>query len=223
MEKRAVRWQFRIAFILSIFTAMACNRHGEDKTMSIITIASPGHLRNQLPAGRVACYGINIKGKDLTSVPASSCAPEMGITGGFVKAGAEISAAVPKGKVIDVELYAFIEPTGVTAPCPTFDGGFNKTNISNVYLVGKAKGVSVDKDEVQVNISQNYTGQNVIASNSLPATCASNNGFSNGQSNFHIDAGRVHATGTGFQMNARVGATRTVNTMTGSGYKLLVR
>lgn len=216
-------WNSYVLFIvMTSLSLAACNRMGTNpNSMSTITIQAPKHLLAQVPSGQVACYAINIYGGNLVTSSGGSCGPDMGITAGYVTSGQTVSATVPMNQTITIDLYMYLEPVGTNKPCPGFS--FSSTLLPNTYFIGEASNVLTNSAQVDVNITANYTGQSVVQTMRLPASCTAGASGPVPPSHYSIDAGGVQtSTATGLKLNARVGAPTKTGTLTGTGYKLTI-
>lgn len=213
-----VRLLSYISLSISIASMLGCNRGGVDSSHSTITIRSPAHLNSMsLPTGQIVCYGINISGGNLRA-PANTCGPASALNAGFIPSGQDITANVPRDQIIQVDLYAYLEPSGVNVPCPTWNVAMSGSNLSNVYLLGSALNVSTTNASTDVTITENYTGTNIVSQMNLPTSCTGNG--TTAPTPFALGAGGGIATGTAVQMNARVGRPAV---MTSAAVKLTVQ
>lgn len=122
------------------------------------------------PSGMQVCYGISIVAADLPESK-NACSGTMGLFGGFVAAGGELSLMVPRGEGRTINLYAFL--TEPAASCPAWNSAFheNGTNYLKTYRVGSAAGVSTQSD-VTVQITANFNGlQSSVATENPGASC----------------------------------------------------
>ncbi len=212
-----------------LFLAVACSR-GVDKlaSSSSVTIRTPNSLVSSggagtlvaLPAGRAACYGINILGAGPDDY--SSCGPMMGIFEGFVPAGGAVTLDVPSKKTVKIQLFLYLKASGSTSPCPEFLPEIPASQIADTYLVGESANVYIDGGEMSVTINGTFPGvsQNIAQTLSLPASCTASS--TSGPTNFSVSAGAQTMTGTGFNMTARAGKPMK-QVLTGTGFKMIVR
>jgi len=212
----------RIPTLLSIgaLSLVACTRPKSGESQ--ITFVAPQNLHSKssaqesMPANRVACYGVNVKGVSTAAPPTNACNPKTEILSGYVKAGEKISLSVAKNKVITIELYLYLQPTGQNGPCPAFTAPLPMAQINDTYLVGTASNVSTDKDVTDVTIEAVFPGltQNIAKQMGLPASCVSGTVPAYiSRPALHITTGaqtsveQGHTVATGVRLVGRVGST----------------
>lgn len=176
-----------------------------------------------LPVGRVACYGVSISGSGINSIPASTCAPALGATFGFVPAGGTLYAEVSKGTSRTFDVYLYLQPTGENNPCPNMGSAFANLSSQNLYNIGTLASVNLEKDVENITITTTYPGDanhlyavNAYSSSCLPVVTAPRSGY-------QISSSMGVTTGTGYILQGRVGRVVNGPELTGTGYKLRLK
>lgn len=220
--------RFWIAICLMTLILMGCQRPISDD-VSKITIEVPKKLESvgsltALPAGRKACFGINVTGPGIPSQQANSCSPSTGVTAGFVESGQVIEASVPKGLARKIELLVYLQAVGQDLPCPKLNASFTPSQLLNTYRVASQDGVDLTASEVAVTMTMSFPGlsQHLAQELAMPAACIANASPAN-PPGFGVTAARGFASGTGVQLYGRVGATKNAPVLSGGGVKLYVR
>jgi hypothetical protein len=216
----------RLLISLTILLSLiGCSR--KQAGLSNISIQMPnlqgkvGSLGATLPAGRVACYGVSIRGSGITGVPANACHPELGMTLGFVAAGASLQAQVLKGSDRIFDVYLYLQPTGQNTPCPTM-GGFSSLSPDNLYLIGNLPNVNLAKETETITIPITFNGvaTNLYSQNSYPTSCLPPP-ISNVRG-YQISSVESLATGAGYKLRGRVGRVVSGDELTGGSLKLRI-
>lgn len=166
--------------ISSAVFLFSCTRATEEvKPTSLIKIVAPDRkaVAEKLdvaglafPSGIQVCYGVSVVASDLPETK-SSCSGSMGLFGGFVAGGGQLSLLVPRGESRTITLYAYL--TEPAASCPAWNTGFheNGANYLKTYRVGTAVGVSTMSD-VSVEITASFNGlQSSVAAENPGASC----------------------------------------------------
>lgn len=209
------------------FLAVACGRGVSENSSSSIVIRTPSSIASSgvgamaaIPAGRAACYGINILG--VGSSHGDSCSPPTGILAGFVSAGDTVTAQVPSKSNVKIQLFMYLKAVGSSDPCPALLPFIPAEQLDDVYMVGETSNVYVDGANMAVTINGTFPGvsQNIAQTFSIPSSCIASN--SAGPTSFSVSAGAQTMTGAGFSMTARAGKPMN-QTLTGAGFKLIVR
>jgi hypothetical protein len=217
----------RLFISFTIFLSLVgCSRKQEG--LSSISIKMPavhgkvGAL-TALPAGRVACYGVSIRGSGISGIPSNSCHPELGQTLGFVAAGETLQASVPKGAGRTFDVYLYLEPSGESNPCPNMGNSFTALSSQNLYLIGTLPSVDLVKETETITITTTYPGdanhlfaQNSYAPSCLPVVAANKSGY-------QISTSQATATGAGYILQGRVGRSMSGPELTGTGLKLKLK
>lgn len=217
----------RLLISFTIFLSlMGCSRKQEG--LSSISIQMPamhgkvGALAS-LPAGRVACYGVTIRGAGIPGIGANSCHPELGLNLGFVLAGETLQAEVAKGTGRTFDVYLYLQPAGENNPCPNMGSAFTTLSSQNLYKIGTLASVNLEKDVETISITTTFLGeashlyaQNSYSPSCLPVVTAPKSGF-------QISASKATATGAGYILKGRVGRVVDGPELSGTGYKLKVK
>lgn len=220
---RLLKSLFLISFCCAFFSA--CTRPLSNDPSNIVikapaAVGKMGALAS-LPADRKACYAVNITGQNVDGTSASTCSPGTGSRGGYVGAGEVIRAQVSRGSARKIDLYLYLLPENDTSECPTFEKIITPKQLLSTYLVGSTT-IDVVTDPTIVEITADFPGvaNHLFASMALPAVCMPTPAPTRPA---RISAARQTVTGTGLIMRARVGTVEGSKTLTGTGYKLIVK
>jgi len=218
----------RLLISFTIFLSLiGCSRKQEG--LSSISIQMPamhgkvGALAS-LPVGRVACYGVAIRGPGITGVGATNCHPELGMSLGFVAAGGTLQAEVPKGNSRTFDVYLYLHPTGVTAPCPNMITAFTTLSSQNLYKIGSLPSVTLEKDVEVITIPTTYPGDSnhLYAQNSYPSSCLPAAGPTP-KNGFQISSSKdVSTDGATYTLYGRVGRAVESKEVSNGSFKLKV-
>ncbi len=219
--------QFLIAGFLLILISGCTRKTNKPSTISIRAPAESSHkvgALSALPAGRKACYGVNITGPGIPKTAATSCSPETGVVAGFVNPGDLIEAQVERGSNREIKLFIFLQNLGENNPCPQMGASFAASQLSQIYLVGTTSNIEISQEVQTVNIEANFPGvaQNIAVTSSLPSTCVAANPQTSGRRGFRVATASQFATGTGIKMIGRVGHDG-ANLLSGTNIKLKVK
>lgn len=142
-----------------------CTRPASELT-STVTIQPPrsgffdrvsSQALTGLPAGKKACFGVEVSGPGVPQVSAGSSCVQLGIFAGFTE-GESLSLEVPRGAQRTFQL--FLHLVDAADPCPDFQSGFmTSANAQKTYLAGSATGVTIEKTEETVGISASFPGE----------------------------------------------------------------
>ncbi len=213
-----------IVTVLFLLATLGCQRKPKVEVSSII-IQAPQSLSTKgvgtfaaLPAGRKACYGINVSAPDIAPTYVS-CSPSMGIVAGYAASGGKLEAAVPRGANRKIDLYLYLLATGDNSPCPVMTKDLSGARLVDTYHVGTAN-VNLQKDVETVNIAAVFPGAatNLASQLSMPSSCTSAS-TSNSTPGFGIASGAGTASTTNINLRAKIG-TPVGATATGTGYEL---
>jgi hypothetical protein len=154
-------------------------------TSSVIDIKAPiltkGKLQalegieGSLPAGKKACFGIDVKGAGIKTSAPTSCSSQLGVHTGFVEEGANLSLTVPMGESRVFRLLMLLVNTG--AACPALGVPFLSAGspFSAIYNAGQSGPIKVDSTSMEVIINFSYDSSNTpnIAAAEGLASCTS--------------------------------------------------
>lgn len=222
------RFKYYILISISILMVEGCTRNPKGYTKvqfqtSSSTASGVVGTMATLPAGRVPCYGVSIKGSGISnSMAATSCRPEIGMRLGFVGEGGILQGDVLKGPDRTFEVYLYLQPTGQNNACPSM-ASFSTIPVSQLYFLGSVSNVKLEKEAETITIATTFPGeaQNLVAQNSYSASCNSN--AVAGASNYQIATSTGHATGTGYILQGRVGRVNNGTILIGTGIQLRVK
>jgi len=214
----------RIVFaMVSLFVLSSCTRQA-DKFSEIVIDAPSSKLGAfaALPPGRVACYGVSVKGSGIPLAPSSTCKPAAGAFLGFVASGQTIQGQVEKGTQRQLDVYLYLQGAGENAPCNTI-GSFGSVRPDRLYLIGSVSNITLAKDTETVTIPTTFPGesQNLYAQNSYPSSCIPTTIAS--ASSYQVSLDYKTASAGGYILHGRAGRTNNGVTLTGSGYILKVK
>jgi hypothetical protein len=206
---------FAILFCVS-FAILGCQREGKKNSSSISIVVPPAansHNKtggigsmSTMPSDRKACYGVIISGPGLTPQPANACSPPAAIRAGFVEPGATIEISVPKGSNRTVELFAFLQASGLDQPCPAFNPSLSAAQIAATYKLDSVSSIDMSGEVTRVTLNANFPGvaNNYAVAMGLPATCTADSA-SPGNPNFSISNGRGVASNGAITLYGAVG------------------
>lgn len=214
----------RIIFsVISLFVLSSCSRQKEN--FSEIKIQAPSSKLGvfaALPPGRIACYGVSVKGSGISGTPGTTCKPEAGAFLGFVGDGQTIQGQVEKGSGRKFDVYLYLQGAGETASCSSI-GSFSSVRPDRLYLIGSVNNITLEKPTETINIPTTFPGEanNLYAQNSYPTSCLPTT--TSPGSSYQISADYRTVTGTGYKMHARAGRVNDGPMLTGTGYILRVK
>lgn len=214
----------RIVFaLISLFVLSSCTRQAEK--FSDIVIEAPSSKMGifaALPSGRVACYGVSVKGTGITGTPSTTCKPAAGTFLGFVASGQTIQGQVEKGPQRQFDVYLYLQGTGENIPCASI-GSFSSVRPDRLYLIGSVSNITLEKPTETVNIPTTFPGEsfNLYAQNSYPTSCIPTS--ISPASSYQISIDYKTAAAGGYILHGRAGRTNSGVTLTGSGYILKVK
>lgn len=213
----------RIVFaMVSLFVLSSCTRQADKFSEIVIDAPSSNGVFATIPAGRVACYGVSVKGSGIPLAPSSSCKPSAGAFLGFVASGQTIQGQVEKGTQRQIDVYLYLQGTGENAPCNTI-GSFSSVRPDRLYLIGTLNNITLEKDTETVNIPTTFPGeaQNLYAQNSYPSSCIPTTIAA--ASSYQVSIDYKTASAGGYILHGRAGRTNNGATLTGTGYILKVK
>lgn len=212
-----------VALLGCAILVSGCQRKIEQNSIKMVIQAPQNKVGtfSTLPVGRKACFAVSITGNGINSIPASTCSPKSGIMAGYAESGQIIEAEVPSGLNRQIDLYLYLKESGDNSSCPSIGTKIASGQLKNTYFVGQAIGVATDKPVNDVTIQMNFPGesQNLAVQLSIPNSCLPNTASS---PNFSIPTSAGVASGTGYQLKARIGRPVHADILVGSGYKLNV-
>lgn len=176
-----------------------------------------------IPTTRKACFGVNIVAADIKGLPSETCNPKTGIVAGFVESGGLINVEVPKGEGRTFELYLYLASDGDTSPCPQMGMRFSSAQLSKLYYLGAATGISIKNAVEDVTITATFPGvaQTLAVANSYPTSCTVTSNPSS-VPGFSVSAEAGVATGAGMKLNGRFGRNDGT-VLSGGGMKLIAK
>ncbi|HMN67679.1 MAG TPA: hypothetical protein PKC28_03990 [Bdellovibrionales bacterium] len=230
------RW---LLIIFLSLTALACARQApEDGASSVVIQApAPSNALNKfggvgsmaaLPSDRKACYAVVVSGEGIASPSLGTCSAVNGVFAGFVEPGAQLEISAPRGTRRKIELLAYLQDPGQNVACPEFKGSMTPEQMLRTYSVGAAMNVDLLAATVTVEIMTSFPGvANHIASQlRLPASCSTPTlpgDQVGGRAGFHFSSGAGVAGGGGYRVKARFSGLPGTKTLTGPGYRLIVK
>jgi hypothetical protein len=223
-RKDSMRSSRHLLLLSFSLVMLGCQREAVKKSSVTLQMPKAEKLSalSSWPSDRKACFGVNVSAIDIKP-NVSSCSPDTGITGGYVEAGATLEIPVPLGKSRKFDLYLYLQPVGQNNPCPTMGLNLAGANLINTYLIGTATADISQDTAVAIDASFPGLSQNIAAANSMPSSCTAGSTPAQSDPNFHVNSGSGIATGSGYILKGKIGASVSGQTLTGTGYKLKVK
>jgi hypothetical protein len=166
------------------------------------------------------CFAVNVKGPAVPLTSATSqCDIERGLFAGSVASGQTLTLDVPDGSNYSFELYGIIR-NSTTEACPLNLTTTWGSPVDKVYFLGKTEGVTISPPtaEVVVNVSLPERTQNLIAQNSLPASCSSAPVLA--PTFGRVQTAAAVMSGTTFKVYARASDKDDLKTLQGTQFKI---
>ncbi len=221
-------------FILLSQLLLACTRpQSQDKAAAILIQVPTAAQYQASAAGKISaqtttidfnllCFAVNVKSSSLAVIPpASSCEVERGLVVGSVGPGQSLSLDMLEGTA-DFEIYGFLR-NSASDPCPQVTPAAWNFPMKKIYFLGKSVGVAVTSPstDVAITIALPSPNQNLVAQNSMPASCnylgAPFVGKNFGRSEF----GAKVLKGTQFSAYSRITTKPEIKTLSGSQFKIV--
>lgn len=219
-----------VVALISLALGAGCTR-GNPGGSSRVTIQTPARDKLSalsLPAGRTACWGVNVTGSGIDGTAATSCSPAMGVIAGFQAAGGTISLSVPKGSARKIDLLAYLLPSGASA-CPALGKPLPPALLTNIYQMGTVT-ADLTKDEEEVQITAVFPGlaNSISTALNMPLACtaSSESPIATGTTfGFNTGSTYLEATaGDGSKLIGRSGGVTGQKVLShASGMKLIVQ
>lgn len=214
-------------FILLGTAAVACNRNGKSDGVSFLTIQTPNmnriassHMRNPFPLGKIQCYGISVRGGGISATLPNQCTPETGLLAGFVSSGQTLTAQVPKGISITVDLYLYLAPSG--SSCPNMTAPLPDGLAPDIYLVASVPNVSTANETTTVDIPFTFNGVNITQSGAT--SCVARAPSTAIEPAYQkISGGEAVFQSGGIKLKARLGNGPQSAKLSAGGYSLTVK
>jgi hypothetical protein len=164
----------------------------------------------------VACFGVNVVGPGISSVP-NSCSAESGIFSGFFPGGSTVSLSVPQGSDRRVEIFQY-DRSSASDPCAT---DLHSIAANKLAIVGSQSGVDMNAPEVTVSITVTSPapGVSLISQLSLSPSCS----VASGTTGHSAVLGALRGdTANGYKIDSKVTFIKTNAHTTAGGYKMIL-
>lgn len=202
-----------VAFIMA-FASIGCNRADSPSSASRIVIQIPNKsefLKSSKFSAQTSalsvidynllCFAVNISGPAIRST-SNACDVERGITTGSVAPGNELIVSdVPLGENYTFEIFGLLR-NNTSEICPSVNLTTWNHPLVKIYLVGKTKGIKLEKQEEEVTITLTMpdSSAHIALQNSFPLSCTSAEVQASGS--FLLAASIL--TSTSFKLKSRV-------------------
>ena len=217
-------FNFKSLILLIAFVFLeGCSRKQEG--FSNIRIQAPSSKIGSfatIPANRIACYGVSVRGSGITPNAATSCRPETGVVLGFVPDSGVLQGQVPKGTNRTFDVYLYLQAVGQNDPCPSMTN-FSSLGSDKIYHIGTTTNINLEADNQTVDIVTTFPGEalNIVVQNSYPSTCIPT--VTSGLAGYQVSTAAGTATGAGYILQGKVGRANSGETLTGTGIILKVK